>query len=145
MLATILWTLNALSSFHFLNNHFGRCAHVHIQRWQWQDSLGSNCEQVIQRAWEIIFTYEEYNTYNKSWPKMYATLNGNKWCCIRLLVQFHDKIHTVIKAKASLMKYLCASGSVLYKKSSHLYLYGTLYNTYCQSSFTMSNRKIDCQ
>lgn len=29
----------------------------HLLRWQWQHSLGSNGERVVQRAWGIIFTH----------------------------------------------------------------------------------------
>ena len=31
--------------------------HGHIPRWQCQDSSGSNCERVVQVAWDIMFTH----------------------------------------------------------------------------------------
>ena len=38
---------------------------VRIPRWQCQDSLGSNCERVIQGPWDIIFTYGLATTDHK--------------------------------------------------------------------------------
>ena len=31
--------------------------HGHIPRWQCQDSLGSDCERLVQGAWDIVFTH----------------------------------------------------------------------------------------
>lgn len=45
-------------AFPFLYNYVGRRTHVHIPGWQWQESLGSNFEKVIQGAGEIIFTHD---------------------------------------------------------------------------------------
>ncbi len=38
------------AAFHFLNNHVGKCTHVHIPGWQYQVSLDPNCGIVVQCA-----------------------------------------------------------------------------------------------
>ncbi len=45
-------------AFQFLNKHVGRCTHVHIPGWQYQDSLDPNCKIVLQWAREIILIYK---------------------------------------------------------------------------------------
>ena len=42
--------------------------HRHIPRWQCQDSLGSNCEREVQRAWDRIFTHGLATTESRPEP-----------------------------------------------------------------------------
>ena len=108
--------------------------HGHIPRWQCQDSSGSNCERVVQGAWDIIFTHGLATTESRplphweslgcagegfaqwsnspiiktrSWRKMNATLDGNKSCDIAEAYwkTMPHRMHAVIKAKGGPTKY----------------------------------------
>ena len=91
--------------------------HGHIPRWQCQDSSGSNCERLVQGAWDIIFIHGLATTESRPEPhweslgcsgegwvqrsdstiinarsvwKINATLDGNKSCNVAEAYQNND-------------------------------------------------------
>ena len=51
-----------------INGFFLPWWHGHIPRWQCQDISGSNCERVVQGAWDIIFTHGLVTTVSRPEP-----------------------------------------------------------------------------
>ena len=107
--------------------------HRHIPRWQCPYSSGSNCERVVQGAWDIIFTHGSATTESRpeprwdslgcagedfaqwsdspiintrSWWKMNKKLDGNKCCDIIEAYRNDATANTaVIRAKGGKTKY----------------------------------------
>ena len=64
----------------------------HIPRWQCQDSSGSNCERVVQGAWDIIFTHGLATTVQTLTPLRIFEMCWRRLCAVVWLSHHQYKI-----------------------------------------------------